>query len=419
VLTASALYFQGVEPTPTQATEQQVHTHVPEIIQDCIKPLCSSAERDCLDYIIRLTYGYADPAGGRKARDTIALDQFEHGQSIGNYVRDLGTGLSRPVIKKALRGLEEKGLVDVRYSCGSCLWEQRVGEAAPEVPEGQQLRRCPRCHKVLSRSWAVAELTPAKVKNFLNTYDPKHRVWQWDATKRQFYFEDAEGVARREVSESDLREEAVRLYRLLWFNDLVEEAVKLAQAQLQEGHKITLTRRIGNFYRPVWELQERYNNPPLLRYALEQTIEGPALRSPNTRGWHKYLARVCENNALRYAGGGVAAGTNAAKTANESIAARERAVRELLRQAYALNKADEFEPARALLSDILSQTKALAELFDGDEEKCDRALREAFKQGSSDFVGVKPNPRSPVDFYREWSWSETTSTPEAAQAALA
>jgi hypothetical protein len=105
---------------------------------------------------------------------------------------------------------------------------------------------------------------------------------------------------------------------------------------------------------------------------------------------------------------GPAAGTNAAAAAAASIGAHEKAVRELLRQAYALNKIGEFEPARALLSDILSQTKALAELFGDEEERCDRALRLAFKQGSSDFVGVQPNPYAAVDFYPEWSWPEGT-----------
>ena len=42
---------------------------------------------------------------------------------MGNYLRNLGTGLSRPTIKKALEGLDEKGLVEVRYSCPHCLWE--------------------------------------------------------------------------------------------------------------------------------------------------------------------------------------------------------------------------------------------------------------------------------------------------------
>jgi hypothetical protein len=252
------------------------------------------------------------------------------------------------------------------------------------------------------------------VRDFLNAHDPQKRLWHWDAHEQRFYFEDKTQEARREVSESDLREEAARLYRLLWYSDLVEDALKLAQAQLQEGHKITMTRRINNFYKPVWELQEQYGNPALIRYALEQTIEGPALRSPNARGWIKYLARVCENNARKFAGGGVAAGTNAAKEQNESVVAREHAVRDLLRQAYALNKIGEFESARALLSDILAQTKPLAELFDGDEARCENALREAFKQGATDFVGVRPNPHSPVDYYREWNWpTEAKKTADA------
>lgn len=203
-------------------------------------------------------------------------------------------------------------------------------------------------------------------------------------------------------TDAELRPQAIELWRQLWHKEMVEQAVKLAEAQLKAGRKITMSRRINNFYRPVVELQEKYGNPPLLRYALEQTIAGPSLRQPDTQSWVKYLAKVCANNSARYSGDGPRPGTNAAKQAEQSIEAREQEVRGLLEQAYQLNKAGETGPARTVLSDILSRAAALAELFDGDIERTRDSLRLAFKQGSTDFVGARPNPYAPVDYLPEW-----------------
>lgn len=385
---------------------QAAHTRVPNIVADWIEPLLSPSERDCLRYIIRRTIGYADPGSpsGRKARDTIALDQFENGQTVGNYLRDLGTGLSRGAIKKALEGLEEKSLVEVRWSCTTCFWEQQSGEPEPESLGPKQVPQCPRCRKTLSRSWALADFTPRKIKDLLNQYDRKGRVWHWDPEKRRFHWEDdTERAEQRKRTEEDLREEAVRLYRLLWFKEMVEQCVGLAEAQLKAGRKITLSRRINNFYLPVWQLQEKYAVPALLKYGLEQTIAGPALRRPDTHSWVKYLTKVCDNNVAAYAGQSVREGTNASVAQQHSIEAREQAVRELLTQAYKLNKRGETESARVLLSDILAQTKSLAELFEDDEDRCETALRLAYKQGENDFVASRHNKFAPVDYYPEWS----------------
>ena len=402
----TGLTFAGVEDA---LISQAAHTRVPNVVADWIEPLLSSSERDCLRYIIRRTIGYADPTspGKRKARDTIAIDQFVSGATSGNYLLDLGTVLSRNAVKKALKGLEDKELVEVELSCATCMWERQPGEPGPTVTAESAAPQCPRCRRTLSRSYKLADITPRKVRDLLNRYDRKKRIWHWDAKRRMPYWEEApEKAEARKRSEQDLREEAIRLYKLLWFKDLVEQCVKLAEAQLKAGRKVTMTRRINNFYRPVWELQEKYNNPALLKYALEQTVAGPALRRPDTHGWVKYLAKVCDNNAAGFAGKTVVEGTNADAAQRNSIESRERAVRELLRRAYQLNRGGDQESARVLLSDILAQTKSLAELFGGDEKRCDAALRLAYKQGESDFVAARPNQYAAVDYYPEWSWPD-------------
>jgi len=394
------VYARGVA-TPAN-TEDLLTQPVAKIVADWVKPLLTAAERDCLDYLVARTIS-AGAGETHKARDAIALEQFEHGQTMGHYLRNLGTGLGRPTIKKALDNLEAKDLIEGRYSCPACLWEPTSAEMGPAPSKG--VVHCPRCRKPLVRFWALAEVTPAKIVGLLNAHDPKSRHWSWDDEHQMPRFEeDPDKAEARRRSEEDIREEAIRLYRLLWFRDLVEEAVKMAEAQMKAGHKVSITRRINNFYLPVWQLQEKYNNPALIKYSLQQTIDGPALRNPDTHGWVKYLAKVCANNVQRFRGGGVVPGTNAAQTEATSLKARERAVAEMLHQAYDLNRTGEVESARVLLSDILAQTKALAPLFDGDEEHCERALREAFKQGSSDITGIRPNPHAAVDYYPEWTW---------------
>jgi hypothetical protein len=395
-----------VEQTPIS---QAAHTRVPNIVADWIEPLLSTSERDCLRYIIRRTIGYAAPGGGRKARDTIALEQFENGQTVGNYLRDGGTGLARGTIKTALDNLEAKELVVVRYSCTTCLWEHQPGEPEPKPVKEGQTPPCPRCRRTLSRSWAIAPITPAMVIKLLNEYDKKGRTWHWDKEQRMPYWEeDSEVKDKRKRSEEDLREEAIRLYKLLWFRDDVETCIKLAEQQLKAGRKITMTRRISNFYKPVLALQEEYKEE-VLKYALEQTINGPALRQETTHGWHKYLAKVCKNSANRFSGNKVIPGTNAEVALSNSIENRAAAIKELLKDAYQnnvsaskTNSEEDRNAARAILSDILSRTKDLAELFDGDEQRCEQALRLAFKQGEVEFIGIEYNPYSPVDYYPEW-----------------
>jgi hypothetical protein len=90
-------------------------------------------------------------------------------------------------------------------------------------------------------------------------------------------------------------------------------------------------------------------------------------------------------------------------------------VRRLLTRAAELNGTGDHSSARALLADILVQAPSLAGLFDGDEFVAECALREAFKQGTSYFVGIKPRPRGQaLDFYEEWDTAKALATRQPA-----
>ena len=127
------------------------------------------------------------------------------------------------------------------------------------------------------------------------------------------------------------------LWERLWYKDLVQSAIDLAELQLKDRRKLSLSRRLNNFVRPVIALQDKYN-PPLLKYALEQTIAGPPLHQPDTHGWVKYLEKVCENNCARFTSAGPASGTNAAVKAAHSPERIREHLRSLQREAYNLNK---------------------------------------------------------------------------------
>jgi len=383
-------------------TEQAAHTRVPNLIYDIVLPLVSTAERDCLHYIVRHTYGFADPNGGRKERDTISLDQFEHGIVSGNYLLDLGTQLSRGTIRKALEGLREKQLVEARYSCTNCFWEQQPGQSDPPVDKQTKTPGCPRCRASLSRSWALAPLTPRKLTSLLNKYDKQKRKWVWDRESQRFRFADPVADQARERAQQDVDDELRRLKDLLWYPELVDSAADKAGAKLKSG-KVSPSRRLNNFYKPVYELQEEFNNPALIKYALEQTLSSDVFRGERTHTWHRYALRVAENSRWRFRqANDTAADTDTGADKQESLRQKELAMREVLGRTAQLNGTGETAQAREMLALILSQVKDLTPLFDGDADKCEHQLRLAFKQGSTDFVGVKPDEYA-LDYYPDWS----------------
>ena len=84
-------------------------TQVPDQLFDYWLPRLSDPELFVLLYIIRRTLGF------RKASDNIKLDQFLHGITTSDgRVLDEGCGISKKHLYRALKGLQEKGLVAAR-----------------------------------------------------------------------------------------------------------------------------------------------------------------------------------------------------------------------------------------------------------------------------------------------------------------
>jgi biotin operon repressor len=83
-------------------------TPIPDEFLDHQLADLSSAEAKVMLFLFRKTYGY------RKSADRVSLAQLQHGtMSSSGAIIDRGTGLSRATIWRALKGLQEKGLIDV------------------------------------------------------------------------------------------------------------------------------------------------------------------------------------------------------------------------------------------------------------------------------------------------------------------
>lgn len=177
----------------------------------------------------------------------------------------------------------------------------------------------------------------------------------------------------------------------LWYPDLVEEAIAKT-AQRLKGGSVTPIRQLNGFYQPALQLQKDFNNPPLIKYALEQTLKSGVFRGKSTAGWHRYARKVASNNGWRFK---TASDPEEKGSDGGQLRQLELAMRELLGRAAQLNGTGDKEGAAELLPRILGGASKLRELFDGDENRCRSALRLAFKQGSTDFVGVKPDEYAP------------------------
>lgn len=84
------------------------YTQVPDELFDVLMPDLTEAEIKCLLYIIRRTFGF------RKESDAIATKQFIEGiVTRDGRQLDRGTGLSSKGVWSGLKGLEEKGIIEV------------------------------------------------------------------------------------------------------------------------------------------------------------------------------------------------------------------------------------------------------------------------------------------------------------------
>ena len=93
--------FKGVPRLPKPR-----YTPVPDILFDVYMPALGEAELRVLLYIIRHTLGW------KKDADRISLRQLTDGQQRRDGTwQDYGAGLSKRSVMRAVKGLEEKGLI--------------------------------------------------------------------------------------------------------------------------------------------------------------------------------------------------------------------------------------------------------------------------------------------------------------------
>jgi predicted transcriptional regulator len=84
-------------------------TIVPDDIFDILLPVCTGAEFKVLAYVVRRTFGF------KKDSDTISLKQMVEGITTREgKVLDRGTGLSKSTVAVAIKGLVEKGIIQVQ-----------------------------------------------------------------------------------------------------------------------------------------------------------------------------------------------------------------------------------------------------------------------------------------------------------------
>ena len=84
-------------------------TPIPDEFLDHQLADITSAEAKVMLFLFRKTYGY------RKSGDRVSFAQLEHGtRSSDGTIIDRGTGLSRATIWRALKGLQDKGLIEVQ-----------------------------------------------------------------------------------------------------------------------------------------------------------------------------------------------------------------------------------------------------------------------------------------------------------------
>jgi hypothetical protein len=83
------------------------YTPVPDQVFDELLTVLTGAELKVLLYICRRTFGF------KKESDNISLNQMLHGLVKKDGTRlDNGTGLSKPTLLKALRDLQDKGIIE-------------------------------------------------------------------------------------------------------------------------------------------------------------------------------------------------------------------------------------------------------------------------------------------------------------------
>lgn len=87
----------------------------------------TGSEQKCMDYIIRRTIGW------QKDWDQISLAQFKNG--VGGKGKDKGTGLSVSQIRRALKGLKQKGFITILERKNRASQFNLVLVPSPSIPD--------------------------------------------------------------------------------------------------------------------------------------------------------------------------------------------------------------------------------------------------------------------------------------------
>jgi len=385
------------------------HTRIPNQLLDLILPRLSAAQQAVMLYAIRRTYGFASPtvAGQRKLWDRISLSQFINGTQSGGYVLDLGTGLTRPAVIRALRELEQMGILRVSYECATemqrnkvvgCGWNQSDEDhlQTPKVDERTNAYACPRCGRTLAKAYALRKLTPGWIKRFLTSTDPKGRQWAYDPEVARYYPVTADRdqqIRARQTQAEQVRQQAAALRDQLWYPQLIDTIIQQAISRLASG-KMAETRVISGFLQPAVEMQSMFGKPELqaaLKTVIDKKIAAGAGRDT---AWRNYAKAVATRLTEEKHGGKAKAQTAMAAAG----------VEEALRHCAALNKDKEREQARQALQDLIAKhLDTVTAEFGGDRPLARRHLLEAFKRGLDDYAYVR-DYSSTTDYLPDWDW---------------
>ncbi len=228
-----------------------------------------------------------------------------------------------------------------------------------------------------------------------------------DVTAGEAQASGAESDAPARLTPEEVREKAIILRRQLWYPELVDKLIEDAEGLLQEGHKVTLGRRVHNFYEPVIAAQNEYGSAKLIERALNETHRHGTLRKPRNRTWDRHFTTICINHKSEYTGDGPPAGTNAAAKAARSPEKLRPLLRERLLEAYDANKNGRRAEADALLLRMLGAIpdKLAPALYDGDVELARGGIIEAFKRGSGEELHAPlARPLAFLDYLPESTW---------------
>lgn len=378
-------------------------------------PTLGESELKCYTYVLRRTVGFvskdrASPTG-RKTRDRISLSQFSTGIKTGEFVADLGTGLSRTAVRKALGSLQRKGLVQAWWVCSVCDHQMVADIESPQ-------QRCTRCNSRADRYYGASPLGPKMLTRYLNEHDPERRQWIYDKQYKRFKIESAQQVKETQSIMATADSYRTKILHTKTLDRFIQEAEKIRTRPL------TPKQLIDEFYKPVIEMQKfSEDHPELVAFALKKTWQkgtiygeekllkkGGTSRSHNP-AWHRYAMRIVKNELPKRRREGRRDADGAALAAEGFINHSLAVARRMNREHEQSQDPEVAGAAREQLSLMLARKSELAKLLadDGIQDAKPRAnalIRWAFKIGSTDVLSARQQTKATRDYYPEFDWPE-------------